>query len=162
MPVMDYKFYTIIRKGRKYKVTTIRCVICKKERIVYKDNIVKKKWTNKCKICNSKNNLPRNQRGKGNVNWKGGRYKTKNGYILVWLDEKDVFYSMAYNGYILEHRYLIAKKLGRCLETFEQVHHLNGIKDDNRLENLQLLDGSVHCLITKLQTRIKELEGVKS
>jgi len=65
---------------------------------------------------------------------------------------------MTFEGYILEHRYLIAKKLGRCLNTFEHIHHLNGVKDDNRLENLELLDGSVHSLITKLQDRIRELE----
>lgn len=43
-----------------------------------------------------------------------------------------------------EHRYLMEKKLGRKLSTNEHVHHINGKKDDNRLENLVVLTASEH------------------
>ena len=55
-------------------------------------------------------------------------------------------------GLIFEHRLVMENKLNRILLNGEHVHHINGIKDDNRPENLQLLSPLQHNLTTKTCT----------
>jgi uncharacterized protein (DUF1330 family) len=79
--------------------------------------------------------------------WKGGRTK-HNGYILI----KKLDHPFAdYLGYVREHRLVMEKHLGRYLTRDEVVHHINGIRNDNRLENLQLMKDSEHRRHHKLK-----------
>ena len=102
--------------------------------------------------------------GEKNVNWGGGRTKAK-GYILVY--EPNHPYSGKRNR-IFEHRLIMEKKIGRYLYSYEVVHHINGIKDDNRIENLKLLPSNEHNKKVqeiyqeniKLKQKIKELESL--
>lgn len=55
------------------------------------------------------------------------------------------------NGYILHHRVVIENSLGRILEPYEIVHHINKNKKDNRLENLEILNITVHSKLHGLQ-----------
>src|SRR3990167_3155701 len=78
------------------------------------------------------------QRGNKNPHWKGGKSVKVDGYVLIRLPTHPRVMS---NGYYLEHRYVMEQKLGRILGKYEHIHHLNGIKDDNRPENLELING---------------------
>ncbi len=93
--------------------------------------------------------------------WKGGRRKQESGYIMVRLYPDNFFYPMAEaNKYIFEHRLVMAEHLKRCLLPWETVHHKNGIRDDNRIEKLELLPSSTRHNATIRMTRyITKLES---
>ncbi len=91
--------------------------------------------------------------------WRGGRSHTKAGYIMVWLRPDNPFYPMSNSShYVMEHRLVMAKHLGRCLNMWELVHHKNHIRDDNRIENLKLMGTTEHNQLTLLENRIRLLE----
>src|SRR5262245_12081937 len=78
-------------------------------------------------------------------NWTGGRWKDIKGYVLVYATE----HPSAHLRYVKEHRLVMEKHLGRYLWPWEDVHHINRNKQDNRIENLQLISHADH---TKLES----------
>jgi len=148
----------------------LACIDCGKERWVW---LKRNKPTSKrCVLCSNKNrfwsDISRQKESEAqkrrfaisvNPMWKGGRCKTANGYIMIHLTPDNFFYSMTNSSnYILEHRLVMAKHLGRNLHSWELVHHKNGIRDDNRIENLQLVTDDRHKQITILENKIKYLK----
>jgi hypothetical protein len=87
-----------------------------------------------CRTCSNRLNVGA---GEGHANWKGGRFTSVDGYVFVWVGTPQ----RGHSGYRLEHRIVMEQTLGRHLESWEQVHHKNGQKDDNRPENLELWVG---------------------
>jgi hypothetical protein len=90
--------------------------------------------------------IKRNQFGINNTNWNGG-IKISNGYIL----RRAINHPRNINGYVPEHILIMEAKLGRYLKYFklndarnEVVHHINGNKRDNRIENLKLMRFGEH------------------
>lgn len=64
------------------------------------------------------------------------RRQEASGYVQVKMPSGHPMASM--NGYVLEHRLVMAEALGRPLRPCENVHHINGVRNDNRPENLEL------------------------
>jgi uncharacterized protein (DUF1330 family) len=93
----------------------------------------------------SKSKISKNRKGKNtgssNPMWKGGEFITTFGYKMVKTDN----HPFAYKGYVREHRLVVEKHLGRFLNKDEEVHHRNGNKLDNRIENLVVLSPSEHA-----------------
>jgi len=86
-------------------------------------------------------------RGATHPYWQGGKYTDKfMGYVLVYIDPSDPLHVMTRTGknYAFEHRIVMAKHLGRPLMPYELVHHKNGVRNDNRLENLEIYSRSEH------------------
>ena len=138
-----------------------KCRFCKKEILIYPNRIKRIKSKDKFIFCSHK------CKGKWQTkyllsekhpSWKGGKWIDKLGYIYVSARNHP---NKVHNGYIFEHRLVVEKKIGRYLRQDEHIHHLNGIKDDNRPENLAITNNKDHDRMSvrhALQKRIRELE----
>jgi len=78
--------------------------------------------------------------GSKSPSWKGGQFLS-NGHVYIL--KKDHPHSIKL-GYVLRSHLVMEKKIGRYLTKKEIVHHINGIPDDDRIENLKLLTQSSH------------------
>ena len=81
-------------------------------------------------------------RGAQHPRWKNGRMITSHGYVAVKVPE-DHHLRQAH-GYAYEHDLVAEEKLGRRLQPGEVAHHLNGDKQDNRPENIEVMSKADH------------------
>lgn len=104
----------------------------------------------------TRENTKRSYIGSGNPAWKGGRHKHSRGYMIIYVPPVS---GRGRGRYVMEHRLMWEKYNGPIPKGFI-VHHLNGIKTDNRIENLVCIPTKRHDnLIPIYQKRIRELEA---
>lgn len=128
------KCFAISHTKTKAKVT---CQICN---VIFDVHQCRKNIAKFCTPkCRNENNR-RQRHGSSHPNWKGGRRVDSSGY--VWVYAKN--HPKSYNKYIREHRLVMENIIGRHLSNEENVHHKNGIKTDNRPDNLELVMHNNH------------------
>lgn len=113
------------------------CAYCDTKFLRTKNRVVRANISTCSKECRNKIHSS-NMIGKKNFMWSGGEFISKSGYKFI-LDVE--------NGYIQEHRYIMQKHLNRTLLDIEVIHHENGDKLDNRIQNLTLMTQSEHAKI---------------
>lgn len=119
----------------------------------------------RCQSCNGKKEWktrPKTstffKKGKENCNWKGGKHKTPLGYIQINMPEH---HRASTNGYVFEHILIWEQTHQKPLPKGWIIHHLNGIRDDNRPQNLVAMPNNKHYLLLQAKAkRIQELEGL--
>lgn len=113
------------------------------------------------RVCNECHKKLSVHFGKSHGMWDGGRHLRKDGYMEVSLTPGSPYYSMLNKGgRVLEHRLVMAQYLGRCLSPQEVVHHINRNRQDNRIENLELLPKqSIHLTYNLAEIEIKKLQN---
>lgn len=90
----------------------------------------------------ARRNAAKAHRGRRSFNWKGGKVRDAAGYVKVY--KPDHPNAQKENGYVFEHRVVMSESLGRPLRSHEYVHHRNAVKDDNRIQNLELVTKTTH------------------
>ena len=88
--------------------------------------------------------------GEKHTNWRGGLTLRK-GY---WYRYQPAHPLATKSGYVLEHRLVVEATLGRHLTRDEVVHHRNGIRADNRPENLEVFQTNADHLRSELIGRV--------
>ena len=126
----------------------IICKFCKKEFQTYPCRLRKKRQfcSKRCwysfgfsKETKQKMSKARIGRFKGinHPRWKGQYRCNYHNRILI---RQPTHPNADKRGYVRQSHFIMTKHLGRCLTKGEVVHHINGIKDDDRIENLQLFE----------------------
>jgi len=78
----------------------------------------------------------------------GHRKQNKDGYIAIFIPSHP---RCNKEGYVFEHHLVMEEELGRYIEKGEVVHHKNHIRDDNRIENLELMSFKDHARLHMIE-----------
>ena len=170
-PLIDFKLLdwdSVKRTSRNRWCIQVTCPICEKQRWRVLSSIASENeyFTGYCVSCSNRFDKEKRRKASNTAGHKG-RIKSKTGYINIYIPylekhEQEFLSSMiGSHPYIQEHRLVMARHLRRPLDRHEIVHHINGIKDDNRIENLKLLCRKAHTN-TNGSIFFQELQEAKS
>lgn len=93
------------------------------------------------------------KRGPNASNWSGGVKMTKKGYRMVHLPDH---HRADKNGYVMEHIVVFERETGIAIPDNCCIHHLNGDKSDNRIENLCLMEHGAHTTYHHTGTHLSD------
>lgn len=82
--------------------------------------------------------------------FKNGRRKSSKGYVMILKKDHPRADKC---GYVFEHILVAEQKIGRLISREESVHHINGIKNDNRPENLMIMKNGEHTRLHNLRRK---------
>jgi len=88
----------------------------------------------------TKKKISESHLGKKHWNWKGGKMVTGEGYLCAYCP----FHPLASKNHLKEHRLVLEQKIGRPLNKDEFVHHIDGNKQNNNIDNLEIMTNSEH------------------
>ena len=140
----------------QFKGQTLRCATCGKE-IQVSPSLVRERnfCTNECRLAWLSNHV------KDEINVPGHTAGHKAPHLTTLNIERNPKLALeadaVIRGKYTDHRRIMEQHLGRKLEHWEDVHHLNGIHDDNRIENLVVISHREHM---KLHWRLAKERGV--
>lgn len=169
------QFVKGMRSSRNTRVT-LMCPVCQTSFDVQQNRLKRAQTRICCSMSCAKTGIPSGRKGipvpeetKKKISetckklvgpkasrWKGGRFYHEDGYVYIYCPDCSTRDS---HGYILEHRLVMEKTLGRPLMSEEHVHHINGVKDDNRPENLMVMSNSEHL---KLEWQNRDQNNFKN
>jgi hypothetical protein len=165
----------IRREGKNYYFVNVRCGVCSAVRpVAIVDTRRQSGICAKCRRHKHYSTL-NNKRGEQSSRYKSRRRINQDGYAEVSLYPGDEYYDKipcrqrlgkGYVQYVAEHRLVMAQKLGRVLEQWEHVHHIDGNKTNNHPDNLEIVSSQIHATITALMKENtslkKELSDLRS
>jgi len=152
--------WVAIRSGKPVRTLCLKCSC--KVKIISEELREKYRWAGKKKLGSHwSDNSRLKVSGENSPHWKGGRYINTRGYVVVAISLDNPYYPMSFHGRIREHRLIMARSLGRCLSGWEIVHHKNGNRQDNRLENLSIELVNEHNQITRISRLEQQVKYLK-